>query len=181
MNKIPAMAAAAWALAGVGLAQAQAVRSLEAGAAPAPATLDDFKGLVGNWEGPFAVAAFSPARNGQIVGHLFISNGPTPRMQEIWIVRPEGASVLTRQKHFTPDLKDREGQDQWTERRVVAIDPGHIYLENVTWVITPDSLTFMTRPAGQAGDAPAPPAATASADELPAGPASLNLTMKRVK
>ncbi|HTI67196.1 MAG TPA: DUF6265 family protein [Caulobacteraceae bacterium] len=180
MTRIALVAAAAWVAIGLGAAQAQAVRSLAPGASPAPATLDDFKGLVGNWEGPFAAAAFSPAKNGQIVGHLFISNGPTPRMQEIWIVRPEGASVLTRQKHFTPDLKDREGKDQWTERRVVAVDPGHIYLDNVTWVVTRDSLTFMTKPAGQAADAPPPPTPPTTPGELPAGPASLNLVMKRV-
>src|SRR5258708_2330702 len=67
-------------------ARAEEVRSLAPGAAPAPSTLDDFKGLIGNWEGPFVAAAFSPPKNGQIVGHVFISNGPTPRMQEIWIV-----------------------------------------------------------------------------------------------
>jgi hypothetical protein len=178
MNKILIAAIATLMVNGLGVAQAQEVRSLAPGTQPAAATLDDFKGLIGNWEGPFVEAAFSPAKNGQIVGHVFISNGPTPRMQELWIVRAEGASVITRQKHFTPDLKDREDKDQWTERRVVAVDAHHIYLENVTWIINGDSLVFMTRPAN---GGPAVSAGATGTGELPQGPVALNLTMKRVK
>jgi hypothetical protein len=166
MNKIIFGAVTALAL-GFGAAHAQEVRSLAAGAAPGAATLDAFKGLIGNWKGPLAAASFSEPMNGQIVGHLVISDGAQPRVEELWIIRPEGNSVLIRQKHFTPDLKGREDRDVWAERRLIAFDAGHIYLENLTWLPQGDTLRVMTKPpAPQPGAAPA---------------AGLDLTMQRVR
>jgi hypothetical protein len=167
MNKIILGAVAALSLLGLSAAQAQEVRSLAPGAAAGAATLDAFKGLIGNWKGPLAAASFSEPLNGQIVGHLVISSGSEPRVEELWIIRPEGNSVLVRQKHFTPDLKGREDRDEWAQRRLIAFDAGHIYLENLTWLTQGDTLGVMTKPpAAQPG---APPAA------------GLNLTMQRVR
>jgi Domain of unknown function (DUF6265) len=131
------------------------IRALAPEATPATATLNDFKGLVGQWAGPAGVAGFSAPSGGQMVGHLLLLNADkTPRVEEIWILRPEGASVLVRQKHYTPDLKDREDKDQWAERRLVAIDPGHVYLNNLTWVTKGSSLDLMVQIPGQNGAAP---------------------------
>ncbi len=147
-----AVLAAVAALAGP--ACAQDIRTLAPGAAPAPATLADMKNLLGDWAGPMAAAGFSMTPDGQIVGHLEVSNGATPRVEEIWIFRPEGGSVLVRQKHFGPDLVPREDKDTWSQRRLVAFDPGHIYLENLTWVTQGDTLTLSVRLPGPNGGPP---------------------------
>jgi hypothetical protein len=180
MNKIILGAVTALAL-GFGAAQAQTVpglapvaghaqdiRSLAPGAPAAPATLDAFKGLIGNWKGPSAAVSFSEPMNGQIVGHVVINDGAQPRVEELWIIRPEGNSVLVRQKHFSPDLKGREDRDEWAQRRLIAFDAGHIYLENLTWFTQGDTLRVMTKP----------PAAQLAATPTAAG---LDLTMQRVR
>lgn len=122
------------------------VRTLASGVAAAPAALADFKGLIGDWVGPLGAAGFSAPLGGQIVGHLVLLNDDkTPRIEELWVIRQQGAQVVVRQKHYTPDLMDREGTNQWAERRVVAIDPGHIYLENLTWVTGGDTLRLLVQ------------------------------------
>lgn len=149
-----AAAAAALVLASAGIAAAQEVRSLEAGAAPAAATLADMKGLLGDWAGKGAAAGFSAPAAGEIVGHLLLYTDAGPRVQELWILRPEGGSVLVRQKHTTPDLKDREDKDAWGQRRLVAHDAEHLYFENLTWVTHGDSLDLLVRIPGQNGAPP---------------------------
>jgi hypothetical protein len=166
MNKIILGAVAIMAF-GLGAAHAQEIRSLAPGAPAAAGTLDAFKGLIGNWKGPQAAVSFSEPMNGQIVGHVVINNGSEPRVEELWIIRPEGNSVLVRQKHFTPDLKGREDRDEWAQRRLIGFDAGHIYLENLTWLTQGDTLRVMTKPpAAKPGAAPA---------------AGLDLTMQRVR
>ena len=154
--KFPTLAALA-ALTGLALAGqagAQEVKSLAPGAAPAPATLADFKGLVGNWAGKDGSAGFSAPMSGEIVGHLLLLMDGAPRVQEMWVLRPDGPSVLIRQKHFAPDLSGREDKDQWAQRKLVGVDPGHIYLENLTWVTKGDTLDLYVRIGGQNGAAP---------------------------
>jgi hypothetical protein len=146
---------AALALAAAGGAHAQDIRApLASGAAPAPATLGDFKGLVGDWVAKDGSAGFSAPAVGEIVGHLLLYTDKGPRVQEMWVIRPDGASVLVRQKHFAPDLTQREDKDAWSERRLVAVDPGHIYLENLTFTTKGDSLDLQVRIPGQNGAAP---------------------------
>ncbi len=128
------------------------IRTLAPQASAAPATLADFKGLVGNWIGPLGAAGFSAPLAGQIVGHLLLlGDDKTTRVQEMWLIRQEGAQVVVHQKHYTPDLKDREGPNQWGERRVVAIDSHHIYLENLTWVTDRDNLRLLVQIPGRNG------------------------------
>ena len=146
-------------LAGVGLglaggAQAQDVRSLGPGAAPASATLEDLRGLFGDWAGKDAAAGFSAPAVGEVVGHLLLYTDKGPRVQEMWVFRPEGNSIVLRQKHYDPALADREEKDKWGERKLVAIDPGHVFLENLTWVTRGDSLDLYVRIAGQNGAPP---------------------------
>ena len=148
-----------------GPAFAQDVRALAAGGAPAAATLDDLKGLLGDWAGPGASAGFSAPAVGQIVGHLALYTDKGPRVEEIWVFRPDGSSVTLHQKHYDPALVEREAWDKWGERRLVAVDPGHVFLENLTWVTRGDALDLYVRIPGQNG----------------APPTMLSYSLKRVK
>jgi hypothetical protein len=148
------IAVAALTLIGAGSALAQDVRSLAEGATPAAATLEDMKGLFGSWIAKDAAAGFSAPVGGQVIGHLLLLNGSTPRVEELWLLRPEAGSVLVRQKHYTPDLKDREAKDVWGERKLVARDAGHLYFENLTFVTKGKTLDLLVRIAGQNGAAP---------------------------
>jgi len=131
------------------------IRTLAPTATPAAATLKDFQGLLGDWAGPMGAAGFSAPADKQIVGHLLLLNADqTARVEEIWIFRPEGNSVLVRQKHYNPDLKDREEKDMWGERRLAGIDAGHIYLNNLTWVTGGNTLDLYVLIPGQNGAAP---------------------------
>ena len=42
----------------------------------------------------------------------------------------------------------------WSHRKLVAVDPGHIYLENLTWITDGDTLTLALFPPGAAPGAP---------------------------
>jgi hypothetical protein len=110
--------------------------------------------LLGNWAGPTAAAGFTATPDNQIVGHLELSSGTAPRLEEMWIFRPDGGSVLLSQKHFGADLSEHEDKDTWSHRKLVAIDPGHIYLENLTWVTKGDTLTLLVRSVPRGGGAP---------------------------
>jgi hypothetical protein len=153
MIKPKAAALAAFALF-AGSAQAQEVRELAPGASPAPATLADFQGLIGNWYGPTGVAGFTMTSDNQIVGHLELGDGKAAHVEELWIFRPDGDSVLLSQKHFGADLSPHEDYGVWSHRKLVAIDPGHIYLEDLTWIPHGDSLTLLVRSTPRGGGAP---------------------------
>ena len=141
-------------LAVAGQALAQDTRTIAPGGAAAPATLNDFRGLLGDWTGKDAAAGFSAPAVGEIVGHLLLYTDKGPRVQEMWIFRPDGNSVTLHQKHYDPALIDREDKDKWGERKLVAIDPGHVYLENLTWVTKGDDLDLFVRLPGQNGSPP---------------------------
>ncbi len=135
-------------------AMAQEVRTLAPGAEPAKATLADLKNISGNYAGPTAVAAFTMTTDGQIVGHLEIGDGKAPRVEELWIFRPDGGSILVSQKHFGPALEPREDKDVWSHRKLIAVDPGHIYLEELTWVTDGDTLGLILHRPGDPAGAP---------------------------
>lgn len=137
-----------------GQAKAQEVRDLAPGASPAVATLADFKGLSGNWFGPTGAAGFTFTSDNQIVGHLELGDGKAAHVEELWIFRPDGASVLLSQKHFGADLSEHEGNGVWSHRKLVAVDPGHIYLEDLTWITQGDTLTLLVRSTPRGGGPP---------------------------
>jgi hypothetical protein len=137
-----------------GPAKAQDVRSLAPGASPATATLADFKGLIGNWYGPTGVAGFTQTSDNQIVGHLELGDGKAAHVEELWIFRPDGDSVLLSQKHFGADLAPHEDYGVWFHRKLVAIDPSHIYLEDLSWILHGDSLTLLVRATPRSGGPP---------------------------
>ncbi|HTI67963.1 MAG TPA: DUF6265 family protein [Caulobacteraceae bacterium] len=150
---------AAGALAGLvlactGAAAAQDIRSLAQGATPAPSTLADLKGMLGDWTAKDGAAGFSAPAGGEVVGHLLLLNGTAVRVQELWLMRAEGGSVLLRQKHYTPELKDREDKDVWGERKLIAHDAGHLYFENLTFVTKGDAMDMLVRIPGANGAAP---------------------------
>ena len=166
MTKFMLAASAALALVAGSAQAADDIRSLAPGAAPAPATLAGLKGLIGAWEGPAGSAAFTMTPDNQVVGHLEISGGGgVARIEEIWLFRPDGNSILLNQKHFAPDLTPREALDVWAHRKLVAVDATGVYLENLTWLTQGDTLTLLVRP----------PAANG------APPTVLRSVMKRVK
>ena len=114
----------------------------------------DFAGHRGR---PASGAGFSAPVAGEIVGHLVLSDGKTPpaaRLEEIWVFRQEGDSVVMHQKIFGADLKGRQEKDDWEERKVVAVEPGHIYLDNFTISTAGDTAQFVVRTGGQNGAAP---------------------------
>jgi hypothetical protein len=132
----------------------QEVRSLAAGAAPAAATIDDMKPLLGDWVTDGAAAAFSPAIAGQIVGHLTLSMGDKPFVEELWIIRPEGSSVLLRQKHFGADLLPLQEPPRWLERKLVAKGPHELFFEDLTFSNRAQQLVMKVKIPGGPGKEP---------------------------
>jgi hypothetical protein len=136
------------------------VRTLAADAAPAPASLADLKPMIGDWAGEGASAAFSPAANGQVIGHLALyastAGQPSgPQVNELWILRPEGASVLLRQKHYVADLSAREDKDVWAQRKLAAVDAQGVYFNNLSFIRKGDHLDLVLKIGGANGAAPA--------------------------
>jgi hypothetical protein len=145
MRAFAMAAGAALALTGPAGAQTADVRPLSPDATPAKASLADLKGLIGNWSGPMGAAGFSMTNDGVILGHLELGDGTKPRVMEIWILKPDGGTVVVSQKHFGPDLVAREDKETWAHRKLLGVDPQHIYLENLTWVTQGDDLTLLVR------------------------------------
>jgi hypothetical protein len=85
------------------------------------------KGIVGNWVAKDGAAAFSAPAAGEIVGHLFLYSAAGPRIQELWILRPQAGSVLVRQKHYTPDLKGREDPARLTAALMRGVGKAKAY------------------------------------------------------
>ena len=157
MTKFLLAAAAALALVAGSAHAADDIRALAPGQAPAAATLADLKGIIGAWQGPSGSAAFTMTPDNQVIGHLEISNGNgVARIEEIWLFRAEGASIVLSQKHFGPDMVAREPVEVWAHRKLVAVDSKGVYLENLTWVTDGDTLTLLVKPPAANG-APPPP------------------------
>ena len=51
-------------------------------------------------------------------------------------------------------MEPREEKDVWAHRKLVAVDPGHIYLENLTWITDGDTLGLSLYPPGSPAGAP---------------------------
>jgi hypothetical protein len=131
------------------------VRSLPDLNAAVPATLADFKGLVGSWISPQGALDFSGVIGGQIVGHMaLMGEDKSPRNVELWVIRQEGEHVVVRLKHFAPDLKAREDKDEWNERGVAGVSHNIIYLGNLTLVIGRDTLQLFARPLNSTSSPP---------------------------
>jgi hypothetical protein len=151
-----ALAAACLAMAGGAQAQAPDTKTIAADQPGAPATLNDLKGLFGEWAGPTGAASFSSPMAGQVTGYLLLARPDGAMLvHEYWVLRPDGASVTLYQKHYTPDMKDREAFNTFGVRRLAApIDAGHIYLDNLTWFTKGDTLDLAVTIPGQNGAPP---------------------------
>jgi hypothetical protein len=136
-------ACAAFAVVGPAAAQTVDTRTLAPGAAPATAGVDVLKGIVGEWTKATGAAGFSAPVAGEIVGHLIDTDDKgAPRVQELWIFKSEGGSVVLRQKIFGGDLSEREDKDKFETRKLVAVQGGKFYFENMTIIPKGDSLEF---------------------------------------
>ena len=71
-------------------------------------------------------------------------------MQELWIFKSEGGSLVLRQKLFDgPALAEREDKDKFEVRRLVAIEGGKLYFENMTLAPKGDAIElWVNRPIG---------------------------------
>ena len=143
--------AGAFAALGLGAAHAQDTRTLAAGAAPAQAGIEALKGMIGNWTTATGAAGWSSPVAGEIVGHVVLTDDKgAPRVQELWIFKSEGGSLVLRQKLFDgPALAEREDKDKFEVRRLVAIEGGKLYFENMTLAPKGDAIElWVNRPIG---------------------------------
>ncbi len=133
MKRLAAAALTATLLAS-GAAHAQDTRTLAAGAASPPASIDILKGMIGNWTTQTGAAGWSAPVGGEIVGHVILTDDKgAPRVQELWIFKAEGGSIVLHQKLFDgPGQAEREDKDKFEVRRLVAIEGGKLYFENMT-------------------------------------------------
>ena len=150
MNRLTLTFILAAGLAMAGASQAQETRIMPAGAQPAPAGIDALKGIVGNWTTASGAAAYSAPVGGEIVGHLVLTDDKgAPRVQELWILKPENGSLTLRQKIIDGPLSEREPMNVFDVRRLVAIEGGKLYFENMTFEPKGDTLTItVNRPIG---------------------------------
>lgn len=135
MRRVVIGALVAFAL--VGVAQAQAVRTLPAGAKSPPAKLDALAWLAGGrWVGEglggVSEEVYSPAVGGVMVGHFVQSQAGKPQFFEIMTVREEGGSLVYRLKHFGPDLKGWEEKDVTEDFPLVAIEGDRVFFSGMT-------------------------------------------------
>ena len=143
MSRLTLAITTALTLAASGPVRAQVIRTLAAGAAPAAAPIGVLSGIIGRWVAPEGESDFSAPIGGQIVGHVALTDDKgAPRVEELWIFRPEGGTLKLRQKIFEGDLTERLEKDKFLERRLIAVEGGRIYFENMT--ITPKGDTLET-------------------------------------
>lgn len=117
-------------------AAAQNTRQLDPGAASPPATLDIVAWLEGRWVGEglggVVEEAYSPPRNGVMLGHFAAWTDTGARFYEIITFREEGGSVMLRLRHFHPDLKGWEEKDETVEFPLVAVEGDRLYFAGLT-------------------------------------------------
>jgi hypothetical protein len=143
MNQSTMAIATALVLLAAAPAHAQEIRTLAPGAQPASAGIEALKGITGRWIAKEGETSFSAPVAGEIVGHVALTDAKgAPRVEELWIFRPEGGTIRLRQKIFEGDLTERQDKDKFLERRLVAVEGGKIYFENMT--ITPKGDTLET-------------------------------------
>lgn len=137
-----------------GAAQAQAPnslapRTLTAGAQPIAAPLSALNGLVGSWVTAFGAGGWSAPVAGQIVGHIVLTDDKgAPRIQELWMFKEEGGTLVLRQKIIEASFVEREPKDQYELRRLIARENGALYFENMTIVPKGDSFQIQVRRPG---------------------------------
>lgn len=124
--------------------QGSDVEVLPAGTPPATVNLTDLEPLIGLWSGPAGFAGFSAPSGGHLVGHLVLTddNG-VPRLTEPWVFKTEPEGVRLLYKLFTTDMKGLQEKDEWAHRWVVGKGEGFIQLDNMTLVISSNTLELV--------------------------------------
>jgi hypothetical protein len=133
-------------------AHAAETRSAAPGATPPRARLADLEWLVGTWSGAGienapAMEAWSPAADGQLVGHFrqLHADGKI-WFYEIMTLVPRGDSLELRLKHFNADLTAWEEKNEVMSFPLVAVDGNTWYFDGLTLRREqPNSLRYFVR------------------------------------
>lgn len=148
--------------AGAQAAQATFPRSMirlhQPGRAGPAAKIKDLAWREGTWvgrmpRGPVEHVILSP-RAGQMPSFVRALDGEKVWFYEISVFAEHAGTLVSRVKHFTPELAGWEAQDAFVERRLVERDQAHLYFDGLTISRTgADSITiyFLERENGREG------------------------------
>jgi hypothetical protein len=127
------------------------VMSLEAGAVPPTARIEDISWLEGHWIGAgfggTAEDVISAAADGQMMGMFRqLKSDGTINFYEFYVFAEKDGSLTQRLKHFSPPLAGWEEKDEFIEFQLVAIEERSAYFDGLTYVLADDgSLTVGVR------------------------------------
>jgi hypothetical protein len=112
--------------------------SLEEGAVPAAAKIEDISWLEGRWVGEgFGGAAedvIAPAADGQMMGMFrHLKPDGSINFYEFYVFAEEEGSITQRLKHFSPMLSGWEEKDEFVEFPLVTIEGGAAFFDGMTY------------------------------------------------
>lgn len=119
------------------------VLSLEEGAVPPAARIEDISWLVGRWVGEGlggeAEDVIAPASDGQMMGMFRHSKADgSVNFYEFYVFAEKDGSLTQRLKHFSPMLSAWEEKDEFVEFPLVAIEEGAAWFDGLTYVLGED-------------------------------------------
>ena len=120
------------------------LRSIAADMPAAPAKIDAIRAIAGSWASKDGMLGFSPLTAGELVGHLQVLVNGAPGLHELWVVKAKGDSLVLLQTFFNADLAPMN-ESKWTERRLIAIEGGRFYFDNMTLTPKADTLDIAVR------------------------------------
>ncbi|WP_310467530.1 DUF6265 family protein [Sphingomonas sp.] len=124
-------------LALMSLATACPASAVAANTAPAPAAkIADAAWLAGRWVGQGLGGEieenWSPAADGQMVGHFQLTSGGKVKFYELEVIDEQPAGLRMRVKHFNRDFTGWEEKGGWHSFEPVSATPGVLKFRGLT-------------------------------------------------
>ena len=131
-------------------ASAQETRSAVPGARPAPASVNDFAWLKGEWIGEGLdqqlYENYSAPVGGQISAHFYAAKDGKPSFYEFEMISQTGDTVEYRVRHFNPDMSAWEDKAKFMRFPLVAAERNAWYFDGLTIRRTgPDRMDHIVR------------------------------------
>ena len=136
------------------VAEESKVLSLSEGQSSPPASIDAAAWMAGNWAGDglggLAEESYLPPNGGSIIGMFRQMKDGKPSFYEFVVIAEYEGSLIFRIKHFDPDMRGWEAQDEATDFPLVKVTDDALYFDGLTYMKTgPDSMSAYVRLSGE--------------------------------